>query len=101
MAHPLRAATAETLAGTRTLTLAEVAEYGIWELDPGGAGRTVNLPAIADSTGQLLLIKNTADAAEVLTIADSVGTVSTPTQNESAILWCGTTRWASIAGANS
>lgn len=101
MAHPLRAATAETLAGTRTLTIAEVDEYGIWELDPGGSGRTVNLPAIAGSEGQLLLIKNTADAAEVLTIADSIGTVATPTQNESVILWCGKTRWAGIAGANS
>jgi hypothetical protein len=101
MADKKRVMTTETLAGTRTLTAEEVGDYAIMSFDPGGAGRSVVLPAIADTIGHSIVIANTADAAEVLTISDSVGTVITPTQAESAILWNDGVRWRGIAGANS
>lgn len=104
MAHPLSvsSATVETLAGTRTITTAEVLASTIFTFDPGGAGRSVVLPNAATSlAGQILLIANAADAAEVLTISADSATVVTPTQAESAILWCDGTKWRGIAGANS
>lgn len=101
MAHKMKAAPAETLAGNRTLTIAEVRKYAFWRFDPGGAGRNLVLPNAADAPGEMLWVKNTADAAEVITIQADSATVSTPTQNESAVLWCDGTSWASIAGANS
>ena len=101
MAHPYKVMPAETLSGTRVITVTECQTYGIMSFDPGGAGRAITLPAIASTVGQELRIKNTADAAEVLTISDSVGTVITPTQNEAAILWNDGVRWCGIAGANS
>lgn len=101
MAHKLRAATAETLTGNRTLTVTEVKNYGIWAIDPGGAARDLTLPNAADAPGEILFIKNTADAAEVITIKADSATVCTPTQNESAILFSTGVTWAGIAGANS
>jgi len=92
---------AETLAGTRVLTVAEVANNGIMTFNPGGAGRAITLPAIASTIGQTFVLRNSATGAEILTISDSVGTVITPTQNESAILWNDGVRWCGIAGANS
>lgn len=100
MAHPLRVAPAETLAGNRTLTTAEVKQYGIWTFDPTAA-RDLTLPAVADNVGQIVVVSNTADAAEVITIKDGTGTVCTPTQAESAFCWCDGVRWRGIAGANS
>ena len=101
MAHVMKIMPAETLAGTRVLTVAEVANNGIMTFNPGGAGRAITLPAIASTIGQTFVLRNSADAAEILTISDSVGTVITPTQNESAILWNDGVRWCGIAGANS
>lgn len=101
MAHPQKVMTTETLTGTRVITVAECKTYAIMSFDPGGAGRAITLPAIASTIGQQLMIANTADAAEILTISDSVGTVITPTQNESAVLWNDGVRWRGIAGANS
>lgn len=104
MAHPytVSSATVETLTGTRTLTAAEVTNSTIFTFDPGGAGRSVVLPdAAAAYKGMILLIANDADAAEVLTISANSATVCTPTQAESAILWCDGTKWRGIAGANS
>lgn len=101
MSHPQKVLATETLAGTRVITVAECQQYGIMSFDPGGAGRAITLPAIASTIGQSLVIANTADAAEVLTISDSVGTVCTPTQAESAVLWNDGVRWRGIAGANS
>lgn len=92
----------ETLTGARVITLEELNTYNAFTFDPGGAGRNVDLPAEAASAGAFIFIKNTADAAEVLTIRnDAGGTICTPTQNESAVLWCDGTNWAGIAGANS
>lgn len=101
MAHPMAAATAETLTGTRTMTVAELKQYATWVFDPGGAGRTVALPTAASMGAGMWFIKNSADAAEVLTFTGDSATVITPTQNESAVLWCDGTTWAGIAGANS
>lgn len=101
MAHVMKAATAETLAGNRTLTLTEVEQYAFWAFDPGGAGRNLVLPNAATATGHMLWVANTADAAEVITIQADSATVCTPTQNESAVLWCDGTKWRGIAGANS
>ena len=104
MAHPLSvsSATVETLAGTRTITAAEIAASTIFTFDPGGAGRSVVLPdASVTNKGVILLVANDADAAEVLTISANSATVITPTQAESAILWSDGTKWRGIAGANS
>lgn len=102
MPHPFSYATVETLTGHRTLTAAEVAECHIWSFDPGGAGRNLVLPAEADCAGLVLFIANAADGAEVLTIQDDTpATVCTPTQNESAIVWCDGAAWHGIAGAES
>lgn len=101
MSDKKRVMATETLAGTRVLTAAEVNSYAIMSFDPGGSARAITLPAIASNVGESIVIANTADAAEVLTISDSVGTVVTPTQAESAILWNDGVRWRGIAGANS
>ena len=102
MAHRFSVAASETLTGTRTLTAAEIDAAHVWNFDPGGAGRNVDLPAVGTSAGIVLYIGNLADAAEVLTIRDaSAATICTPTQNESAVVWCDGVRWRGIAGANS
>lgn len=101
MAHKMRAATAETLTGTRTITATELKTYAFWALDPGGSARTVTLPNAADAPGEMFFLKNTADAAEVITISADSATVCTPTQAESAICWSTGVVWCGIAGANS
>lgn len=94
MAHPLGVAAAETLTGARTLTNAEIQAAQLWSFDPGGAARDLTLPTVAaENTGIVLFIANKADAAEVLTIKDGVGTICTPTQNESAVVWCDGATW--------
>jgi hypothetical protein len=61
-------------------------------LDPGGAGRNVDLPAEETSKGLFFIIVNTADAAEALTIRnDAAGTVGSVTQNEAAFCICNRT----------
>jgi hypothetical protein len=84
------------------LTQAEVDESSIWSFDPGGAARNLVLPAEADNVGTVLFIHNSADAAEVLTIQDDTpATVCTPTQAESAVVWCDGVSWFGLAGASS
>jgi len=88
----------ETLTGNKTLTAADAR---IQVLDPGGAGRTITLPAEAQAAGLDFIIHNSADAAEVLTIKDDGGgTVCTPAQNETAYVFCDGTSWRGIVGAN-
>jgi len=102
MPHPFTRTTVETLSGHRTLTQAEVDESVIWAFDPGGSARNLVLPPEATSAGYVLFIANTADAAEVLTIQDDTpATVCTPTQNETAIVWCDGSAWHGLAGAES
>jgi hypothetical protein len=94
MAHPLAVAAPITLAADRTLTIAEIREAQIWNIDPGGAARNLVLPAVGVSAGLFLFIANKADAAEVITIQDAAAaTVCTPTQNESAVVWCDGVTW--------
>lgn len=65
-------------------------------LDPGGAGREVNLPA-SPQKGDFFIVINTADAAEVITIEDSASVALvpplTPTQNETAVVFYTGTAW--------
>lgn len=71
-------------------------------IDPGGAGRDVNLPAEADSEGLVFIISNEADAAEILTVKNDGGTaIVTPTQNEACIVFCDGVSWSGIVGATS
>lgn len=88
----------ETLAGDKTMTHDDPEVHF---LDPGGAGRNVDLPPEEESAGLSFVIVNTADAAEVLTIRnDAAGTICTPTQNETARLFCDGTTWAGMVGDN-
>lgn len=64
-------------------------------LDPGGAARIVKMPP-SPKLGQMHIIVNTADAAEIITIQDAAAVALvppiTPTQNETAVLyWSGAT----------
>lgn len=70
-------------------------------LDPGGAARNVDLPAEEESFGLVFIIANEADAAEVITVRnDAAGTIVTPTQGESALLFCDGTAWRGIISAD-
>lgn len=103
MAHKYKVdpSSPRTATGTVTISQAEVDAYTMFTIDPGGSGRTVNLPAAAGNAGQFLCIANAADAAEVLTITADSATVCTPTQAETAFLMCDGTKWRGVAGANS
>lgn len=95
----LPTASAETLSGNRTLTVEEIDSNNFFAFDPGGAGRNLDLPAEASSSGSFLFVANTADAAEILTVRDDGGsTICTPTQNEAAVLWCDGTSWFGLVG---
>ena len=55
----------------------------------------------AASAGLDFYIHNAADAAEVLTIKEDGGTtICTPTQNETAYVYCDGTTWRGLVGAN-
>ncbi len=70
-------------------------------LDPGGSARDVTLPPEAACAGLDFYLHNAADAAEVLTIKDDGGnTVCTPSQNETAYVYCDGTTWRGLVGAN-
>lgn len=88
-----------TLAGAVTLTKTSPT---LQFMDPGGAARTVTLPAEADSKGLVFVISNEADAAEIITVQDdATNAIVTPTQNEAAIVFCDGTSWSGIVGATS
>lgn len=88
---------------TGTLTLANGAPH-ILMLDPGGAARTVKLPA-SPQDGDFFILFNTADALEVITVQDSAGTgltpACTPTQSECAVIAYSSelAAWKSFVGA--
>ena len=90
-----------TLTGSVTLTISSL-EGNLLLFDPGGSGRNIDLPPEADSTGLMLMIANTADAAESLVIREDSGstTIVTISQNESGIVWCDGTSWKGLVGAN-
>lgn len=88
----------ETLSATKVLITSDPT---IQMLDPGGAARNVDLPAEEDSLGLVFIISNEADAAEIITIRnDAAATIATPTQGESAIVWCDGTSWRGLVGAD-
>jgi len=81
----------ETLAASHTLASTSPK---FQKLDPGGAGRDVDLPAEATSAGLEFVITNAADAAEDLTVKDdSPATIVTISQNERATVVCDGTSW--------
>lgn len=81
----------ETLAATKTLVITD-AKYQ--RLDPGGAGRTVTLPAEATSDGLVFIISNWADGAENLTVQDDgTTTIAILNQSEWATFVCNGTSW--------
>jgi hypothetical protein len=101
MGHPLGVNVLETLTGTRTLTQAEVDENNIFTFDPDGA-RNLVLPAEADNAGIVLYIHNAASGAEIITIQDDApATVVTPTENETAVVWCDGVAWRGLVAAAS
>jgi hypothetical protein len=80
----------ETLAADRVLTAAEFRDYGVIDLDPTAA-RNVDLPAgSAALAGQQVIIRNSANAAETITVRLTAAgaTVATVDQNESAVILC-------------
>ena len=101
MAHPFAVMTAETLSGARTITQAEADAYTIMTFDPGGSARDLTLPDPTANAGNFLLICNSADGAEVITIDDGTGDIATPTQAESVICFCDGVRWRAAVGAMS
>lgn len=89
-----------TMAGTVVVSEAEVLESTVFTMDPGGSARIITLPdpTLASMAGQFVLIRNSADAAEVITVNDSVGLVGTPTQNESILCFCDGVRFRGMVG---
>ena len=82
----------ETLGGGKTLTVNDAKRQF---LDPGGSGRTIVLPALAD--GLEVTIINNQSAAEILRIDDAAGNVvGSPTGLESKTLFCDGTTWQGI-----
>ena len=83
----------ETLAATKSLTLND-ARHQV--LDPGGAGRTVNLPA--ETAGAEVIIQNAADAAEDLTIKEdtSTTTIVVAGQDEDVYITSNGSGWTAI-----
>lgn len=96
MAHKLRAATAETLAGNRTLTATEVRTYGIWAFDPGGAARDLVVPAATSCTGEILMVTNTADADETITVKVGSTEVCQVAEGQCVLLFCTGSVWAGV-----
>ena len=93
-----------TLSGDTDLALQNTSgdttiERNILVVDPGGASRNLDLPPEADSDGMFLIIVNSADAAETLTIRNDANdkTVATIGQNEEAIAVCNGTAWYGAA----
>jgi hypothetical protein len=84
----------ETLGAGKTLVENDAF---IQALDPGGSARTVTLPA--ERKGLSVVIANTADGSEVITVNnDAAAAICTPTQNETATLWCDGTTWHGLVG---
>lgn len=84
------------LAGNLTLTFDD---DWMQHIDPGGAGRTITLPAEADSSGKAFLIVNEANAEEDLTVNDDGGTTRAIIgEGQSAWLACDGTTWRALQG---
>jgi hypothetical protein len=85
---------------TGTLTLID-ADDPLQFLDPGGAARTVRLPAEA-STNHPFTIYNSADASEVITVQnDTPTTITTIAQGECKTFFSDGINWVSLSGGGS
>lgn len=85
----LKLMSVRALAGDDVLTQGH---RNIQRLDPGGAGRNVDLPA--EANGLWFVVANAADAAETLTVRDDAGaTVVAVAQDQAALVWCDGTSW--------
>jgi hypothetical protein len=82
---------ATTLAGAHTL---EVTDSTVQRLDPDGAHRDVNLPAVAVSKDVSFRIVNTAGGAENLVVKAAGVTIVTIGQNQAAWVRCSNSAWA-------
>lgn len=84
----------QTLSGTLTL---DKFSSNIQVLDPGGAARTVVLPAEETNDGLPFWFFNAADAAELLTITnDAAATIIALRGGESALVACNGSAWATL-----
>lgn len=84
----------QTLTGT---TAIPADAPSILALDPGGAARNVDMAAVSAQgmEGKLWILKNAADAAEVITVRDAAAaTIVTLTQNECAVLFVAGGVWS-------
>lgn len=88
----------QTLTGTLTLT---TSSSPLQSHDCGGAGRTVLLPAEADSKGMFFAFGNWSDAAETLTVKEdsNTTTIITVAQAKGGIVWCDGVQWRGIVSA--
>ena len=67
-------------------------------VDPAGGAQDLTLPASADFIGQLIIC-NTADAVEAITVKDTLGnTIITLDQNQSGLCVCDGTAWFGFMG---
>jgi hypothetical protein len=89
----IRDGASETLSGTKTLVFNDAR---LQFLDPGGAGRSVVLPA--ETMGVEVVINNAADASEDLTVKEDGAstTIVVISQHEDAILTSDGTSWSAV-----
>jgi len=84
----------QTMTGDLVLTLLHRNRQ---RLDPGGAGRNIDLPDAASSDGAWFEFTNDADAAESLTVRESVAdgsaTIVSVAQNRRSRVYCEAGAW--------
>jgi hypothetical protein len=99
----LPAMPAETLSGARTLTASEVNRWNLFSFDPGGAARTLTLPTAAGLKNKVLVIANTGNATEPITVVDGdSNAVVIIDQGQRALIWSdGTTVFGGAIGSTS
>lgn len=92
---------AETLTGSRTITARELREVAVFAFDPDGAKDVVIPDAGEEWDGESFILENTAGGAEIITIKDTTGnTICTPTQNETATVYCRNSTWKGMVSAS-
>lgn len=76
----------ETLAAAKVLTKLD---RQLRKIDPGGAARNVDLPAVTkDDQGYWFFLGNATSAAELLTVRNAAGaTIATINQSEAGIVY--------------
>lgn len=88
----------ETLGANKTFVLTDAP---VQFLDPGGAARTLFMPATATATRFKVTIVNTADGAEAFDVRTAAGTsICAIAQNETGTLRCNGVFWSRDVGKN-